>query len=275
MKPKQGTTALIFAVIALLFAGRDAAAAVDAGQVLTFNGECFVTAGEQRATLNRGDIVHVGDVIEVPEGTKLKLLMNDGSVLALAENSKVTITNYDVAAGGDKRDAQLLLDSGLLRAVVSTVSQPSKFEVKTATSVAAARSTDWFVEATLEETRISVLEGTVSVARRDDNIRKAGRPEKNLLLTSNYSSQIGSSAQPPKIVPWSPDEFKRLIDRTSVRFGWCQCVSDHTVVKAACLATPEKCAAACASATYSFVPNARQECAAFYAESLSLRARQR
>jgi len=37
MKPKQATAALIFAVLALLFANCPAVAAVDAGLVLTFN----------------------------------------------------------------------------------------------------------------------------------------------------------------------------------------------------------------------------------------------
>jgi hypothetical protein len=271
VKPKQITAAL--AALALLFAGRPAAAAADAGQVMTFNGECFVTAGDQRTPLKRGDTVHVGDVVEVPEDAKLKLLMSDGSVLALGSGSKMTIKNYDVDAAGDKRDAQLSLDSGLLRAVVTPASETSKFEIETATGVAAARSTDWFVEAAPDQMRVTVLEGTVAVARRDDKSQRPGKAAKDLLLTANYSSQIISGREPPKAVAWAPEGFQQLIDRTSVRFGWCQCITDHTVVRAECTGTQDKCAATCSGATYSFVPDARQACAAFYVEAISSRTK--
>ena len=62
--------------------------------MLTFNGDCFVVAGDQRTTLKMGDPVHIGDVIDVPEGAKLKLRMADGSVLALASGTHMTIQSY-------------------------------------------------------------------------------------------------------------------------------------------------------------------------------------
>jgi hypothetical protein len=40
--------------------------ATDAGQVLTYNGDCYVIADGKRNKLNMGDVVHVGDVSEVP-----------------------------------------------------------------------------------------------------------------------------------------------------------------------------------------------------------------
>jgi hypothetical protein len=40
--------------------------ATDAGQVLTYNGDCYVIADGKRNKLNMGDVVHVGDVLEVP-----------------------------------------------------------------------------------------------------------------------------------------------------------------------------------------------------------------
>src|SRR5260221_14459573 len=92
--------------------------------------------------------------------------MNEASPVSWGWGPKRPIQTYNFAKGGNRRDAKLGLDSGLLRAVVSSVSQPSKFEVDTATSVAAARSTDWFVEALPSATVVSVLDGSVVVEPR-------------------------------------------------------------------------------------------------------------
>jgi hypothetical protein len=139
--------------------------ATDAGQVLTYNGDCYVIEDGKRDKLNMGDVVHVGDVLEVPSDARLKLQMTDGSVLSLAANSRMTIGSYDVSADGAQRDAKLNLDSGVVRAVVSKMTEKSTFEVNTATGVAAARSTDWFVEyrPATTSTEVSVLDGTVGV----------------------------------------------------------------------------------------------------------------
>src|SRR6185437_1446516 len=156
---------LVLIYAALLLGGGGAALAADnAGEVLTFNGDCFVVSGDQRTPLKMGDPVHVGDVIDVPEGAKLKMRMADGSVLALGSGTHMTIRSYTVSTNGQQRDAKLGLDTGLLHAVVSTMIQPSNFEVDTATGVAAARSTDWFVEDSPDRMAVGVLDGEVSFA---------------------------------------------------------------------------------------------------------------
>src|SRR5215472_5954464 len=95
------------------------ASATDAGQVLTYNGDCYAVVDGKRIKLNMGDVVHVGDVLELGNDAKLKLQMVDGSVLSLSANSRMTIGSYDVLADGTHRDAKLNLDSGVVRAVVS------------------------------------------------------------------------------------------------------------------------------------------------------------
>src|SRR5262252_6282516 len=94
---------------------RPVLAAVDAGQVLTLAGDCAAVADGRRTSLKTGDTVHVGDMLEVGDGAKLKLRMNDGSVLSLGAGAKMTIQDYEADAAGNRRDAKLNLDSGLLR----------------------------------------------------------------------------------------------------------------------------------------------------------------
>src|SRR5207249_7154995 len=86
-----------------------ASAAPSAGEVLALLGQCFVETDGRRTPLKLGDPVHIGDTVEVAAGAKLKLRMNDGSVIALAAGGRLTIADYRVGDGGPSRDATFSL----------------------------------------------------------------------------------------------------------------------------------------------------------------------
>jgi hypothetical protein len=290
---KNLASALVFAALLSLGWSAAARAADNAGEVLTFNGDCFVVNGDQRTPLKMGDALHVGDVIDVPEGAKLKLRMVDGSVLALASGTHMTIQSYAMSSNSQQRDAKLGLDTGLLHAVVSTMSQPSNFEVGTATGVAAARSTDWFVEDSPDRMAVGVLDGDVNFAARDP---KTGALTGTVAIPPDSGSEIDTpqaaapaptaaplppgakgkpaAAPPPRriaptpVAPWTQQQFATLIDRTSVRFGWCQCITDTTGIRGRCVTGVDACKAVCVGVgnISSFVPNAHDSCARFYAD---------
>src|SRR3954471_6412354 len=138
------------------------ACAAPAGEVLAAKGDCAVESAGKRQALKLGDAVQVGDVVNVPDGARLKLRMVDGSAISRASGTRVTIESYAT----QPRDAKLALASGVLRAVVASVGQSTRFEVETATGVAAVRSTDWFINATQGATQVGVLEGAVSLTGR-------------------------------------------------------------------------------------------------------------
>jgi hypothetical protein len=289
----KNLSALVVAVLLTLGWSAAVRGADNAGEVLTFNGDCFVVNGDRRTPLKMGDAVHVGDVIDVPEGAKLKLRMVDGSVLALASGTRMTIQSYVMSTNGQQRDARLGLDTGLLHAVVSAMSQPSNFEVDTATGVAAARSTDWFVEESPDRMAVGVLDGDVSFAARDP---KTGAMVGAVNIPPASGSEIDLGATPPpapvaappapgakgrpapaaaahRIAPtpvarWAPQVFATLLDRTGVKFGFCQCVTDTTGIHGRCVTGLDGCKAVCAGAgnISSFVPEARGSCARFYAD---------
>jgi hypothetical protein len=91
--------------------------------------QCSVEAGGQRRELRIGDPICVGNTVDVPADAKLRLRMDDGSVISLASGSRLTIKTFGVDASGQKRDARPTLATGLLRAVVSLLDEPSIFEV--------------------------------------------------------------------------------------------------------------------------------------------------
>ncbi len=153
----------VLGVVLILLLSATAAAAAGVGTVAGLSGSCFVESGGNRRALALGAAVEVGDIVDVAPTGKLRLRMEDGSIVAVAPGTRLTIATYTVAPGGQRQEAKLSLAHGLLRAIVSPVRQPAVFEVDTATSAAAARSTDWFVEATPAMDRVVVLGGSVAV----------------------------------------------------------------------------------------------------------------
>jgi hypothetical protein len=198
---------LAAAAILVLSATLPVVAAPQAGEVLAFVGQCFLQSGGQRTLLKLGDAVGVGDTVEIAEGARLKLRMKDGSVVSAGSGTRVTIEAYDSDA--QHRDAKLSLAAGLLRAVVSTVSQPSRFEVDTATGVAAVRSTDWFIEARQGSTQVGVLTGTVNLTSRGT--------KKGVNIPERWGSRIEAGMSPVPARVWSTAEFDDVIGRTDVK----------------------------------------------------------
>ncbi|HUZ74255.1 MAG TPA: FecR domain-containing protein [Stellaceae bacterium] len=182
------------------------AAAQPAGEVLAFHGQCFIETGKARSALKQGDPVQVGDTVVVPKGARLKLRMSDGSIIAAASGSRLTIGAYGTGAGG--RRVKLDLAAGLLRAVVAAVSGPSRFEVDTATGVAAVRSTDWFVAAKPGMTQVGVLSGVVSLESR------ATGHAVDIPARWGARVEAGMDPVPPRV--WRDSEFEDVIARTTV-----------------------------------------------------------
>lgn len=179
------------------------ALAAPAGEVLAAKGDCAVESAGKKQPLKLGDAVQVGDVVDVPDGARLKLRMADGSVISAASGTRVTIESY----GTQPRDAKLNLASGVLRAVVASVGQSTRFEVETATGVAAVRSTDWFVNVTRAGTQVGVLDGAVSLTSR------ATRSAVTIAKGEGSRVEPTGNPYPPRV--WAKSEFDELIARTN------------------------------------------------------------
>jgi hypothetical protein len=190
----------------LLLLSVTAAAAAGAGSVVGLAGACFVDSGGNRRPLKLGMEVAVGDAIEASPTGKLRLRMADGSIVAVAPGARLTITAYSVAEGGRRESAQLSLTQGLLRAILPPASRPAAFEVDTAISAAAARSTDWFVEASAAQDRVVVLKGSVAVTGKTTG--------HSVLVGAGYATSIvaGRDPQAPRLATRA--ETARLLART-------------------------------------------------------------
>jgi hypothetical protein len=136
-----------------------------------------------------------GETLEVAAGAKLKLRMNDGPIIAIASEGRLTIADYRVGNGGESRDATLSLGAGLLCAVVSTLKGPPHFELDTATGVAAVRSTDWFIEAKPGSTQVGVLEGRVSL--------RSVATGKEAVIPAHWGARVEAGRDPVPARVWT------------------------------------------------------------------------
>ncbi|MBV9828116.1 MAG: FecR domain-containing protein [Alphaproteobacteria bacterium] len=185
------------------------AVAAPAGTVVGMSGDCIVEhqGARNAATLAQG--VEVGDTVEVPEGGKMKLRMADGSVVSVASGTRMSVTAYGVSDLGQRQDAQLNLQQGLLRVEVTpTASAPARFEVDTAVGTAAVRSTDWFVEANGDDMQVNVLSGAVEMTSRTTH--------RAVMIPAHSGSQLRRGSDPVTPRPFHPAAVAALTGRTRV-----------------------------------------------------------
>ena len=223
MSRMPGRALQTLALCLLCLCSRPAEAGSLAGSVVGVVGQAFVDRSGQRSGLRLGDPVFVDDAFTVPAGAKLKLRMNDGSVLSLAENTTLRIDIYVLNSYGQRQSAVMSLGGGLIRAITAPGSQPSLFEVNTAVGTSGARSTDWFSGVLTASpppgSRLSgtppgsayvvVLSGTVALTNR-----ATGR---SVLIQPSYGSEVVPGQDPHPPVLHTQAELDRLTARTEVR----------------------------------------------------------
>jgi hypothetical protein len=179
-----------------------------AGTVVALSGQCFAEAGVERRALSMGDPIYLGETVDVSAGAKLQLRMADGSSISLASGSQLKINNFGIDTVGQKRDARLTLPTGLLRAIVSPLSELSIFEVDCPAGTAEVRSTDWFMEAQPGSMRVGVLAGRVVMTSLATGRR--------VTIPTRWGAHLEAGLDPVPARLWSSEEFAEVIARTDV-----------------------------------------------------------
>jgi hypothetical protein len=187
-----------FAIVGLmLWAG--AAAATPAGTVIGVSG----SSTDHGGVLNRGDAVQVGDTLDVPAGSSLKLQMVDRSVISVAPGSSFTVASY--SSYGFGREVRLSLARGVLRAQVASVRGSSRFEVSTAVGTASvgSESADWFVKAEPDSAQVGVLAGTIDL--------KSTATGESVSIPAHWGTRLQAGGAPVLPRVWSQMEFNAVI----------------------------------------------------------------
>ncbi len=200
-------------VVALLWAGpARAQAAPPVGSVSALVGQAQVTSqGETRARpLALGADVFEGDRIRTAADAKLRLHLDDGSVLTLGAATDLNLNRFDYAPEQAARNVLLEVPRGILRVLVELLVAHSAFEVQTDTAVASVRGTDWISEAAPDATAIVGLAGRVAVRSADQ-----AHPGEVVLLPGEGTT-VPAGAPPKPVTTWGAARKNDFIARTSL-----------------------------------------------------------
>lgn len=203
--------AAVLLLFALLWSAPISARAADAiGSVSALVGQAQVTSrGTAGArALAVGTEVFEGDRIQTAADAKLRLSLDDGSVLTLGAATDLDLGRFQYTPQQAARSVLLEVPRGIIRILVELLVAHSTFEVRTHTAVASVRGTDWIAEAGPGATAIVALGGRVGVRSADP--AQAGE----VVLFTGEGTTVEAGAPPQAKKTWGEARRNAFIERT-------------------------------------------------------------
>ena len=182
------------------------------GTVAALIGEALVVHhGETQARpLSEGAPVLEGDRIRTQAGARLRLVLEDGSVLQLGENTSLDLDWVLHAPARGTSNVLLELSSGIMRAIVDQLVPNALYQVVTHTAVTSVRGTEWIAEAMPAATAVVALDGAVAVRNRADAISG------EVVLGPGEGTTVEAAAPPDPPAVWGDARRQSFIERTTV-----------------------------------------------------------
>lgn len=160
----------------------------EAGLVARVNGMPTLERAGKTEALKRGSNLYTGDVIETDANSKVKILLNDDSVLAVGPKSRVAVSDFVLDSSG--RNVRLQVLAGRFKiAIAKFFGAHTDYEIRTPTAVAGVRGTVLWGDTVLDA--ICALEGNIEVRPRTG----AGAPAQ--LSTGECVSQMAAGRTAP------------------------------------------------------------------------------
>ena len=153
-----------------------------------------------------GMTLHEGDRVVTGPGARLEIVGADGTSLTIGERTTVVLTHFLLPTEARRGRGLLELLEGIMR--IELPRSWDRFEVKTPTAVASARSTPWLIEATAGDTAVFVSEGSVQVVNRTG----AGA----VLLYPRFGTDVGRDGLPMTPMRWGQARVDAALARTRI-----------------------------------------------------------
>ncbi|MBK8161369.1 MAG: FecR domain-containing protein [Rhodospirillaceae bacterium] len=151
-------------VIGLVYAAPAAAKVV--GKAILTSGDAVITRDDVTRSLLDGDLVENGDLVRSSDNGRLKIVLEDGSVLSLGPNSLLRVSEVHIVNDPPARYVGLDMIVGFLRIFASKSGNRSRFDVTTRHAVTAIRGTEFGLSVDASATKVLVFEGNVLVCRK-------------------------------------------------------------------------------------------------------------
>ncbi len=192
---KRKSAIILFLAMFLIFPMLALAAPV--GKFTAIEGSVDVTPpGKEAVSAKLGDELNVGDIIRTKSKSKCEVAFIDGSILRLAENSRLRVSEFKQEK--EERSATLNLFRGKIQNIVKTVAgtaaERSKYEIHMPTAVCGVRGTNFFAFFQAGVSGAIFTEGT-------GYGYSLNRPQEVRTITVGQSMVVTSPDLPPVIKP--------------------------------------------------------------------------
>ena len=156
--------------------------------------------------------IYPRDTIITSVKSKVKVLMNDDSILNLGANAKLVVKDYSLVEANDKRVSVMKLFIGTVRVLVGRVfrGSESRFQIETPTAVAGIKGTHFIVSANEKESEIVTITGEVGARNITPSI-----PDE-VILKAKLATKIQEGMAPAEPSEISPQRLNNLIQETSI-----------------------------------------------------------
>lgn len=193
--------------VSVLLLASDALAAAFVAQVMKVRGEARVARDGQDTSLAMGSALQLGDVVKTGAGARLRLRFVDGSILALGENTTLSIDLFAVDAASKSRTVVLTLLQGIVNAAAAKSGENQfDYQIKTANGYSAVRGTKWIVAFHEALMTLYVLNGIVELGAN-------GAVPPVMVNAGQWGSVDASGAvTPPQ--PTTPEMLKPVLEAT-------------------------------------------------------------
>ena len=197
-----------------LEAGRPQGGSQDVGKVTAaIPAETVQHNGQAAQPLHVQDGVSENDVVQTENTGRVRIMMEDGSLLNIGARSKMRITTHNAQS----QQTGIELTAGKLRSQVEKISkQGGSFQVTTQTAVIGVVGTDFIVDAQdnpdphKRKTLVWCISGLVKVTNLNAAVVGA------IMLNAGEFTSIAFGMPPAPAAPASPGSLQAQINQTSV-----------------------------------------------------------
>jgi hypothetical protein len=169
-----------------------------------------VSATKNSSAVKAKDPVNWNDLLKTDATGRMRIALDDGSILSIGTNSELRVIQHNAAA----QQTQLQLGYGRLRSQVVKLTRPgSRFEVRTPSAVAGVIGTDFFLDVSPTGTHLVVYEGVVVLTPIIAGVLQASHA---VQVRGGQSADVDENGAVTGPKPTPPGEQDQTISETTI-----------------------------------------------------------
>jgi hypothetical protein len=177
------------------------------GSISAIEGEVYLSHRGDKAAFQAmfGDPIYLYDHIQTERKSRVQILFEDESLLNLAENTYIQITEHIYSPEENRRSSVFRIMMGKVRAIVGRYfpGAGSRYRVSTPTAIIGVRGTHFIVDATLtDETTVVCIDTERDLAVKNIQEEVVGE----VILTSGFMTKV-LEGQAPTSPEQAPDDL--------------------------------------------------------------------